>query len=195
LHELRESSYNTAALVRTQICFSRLRAESGALVDSLTTQALARACRVFMTLAYPGGAATIPEKRRWYFEIDEECPLESLLPPSACAAGICQDLSKRSGGLVGYEFRLGSAAYPHLKLRIQLVEFHEQMVWVYSVDTHDGFHKATQFLNDEEAAAWRALVEHNRQLKHRIEEALANAGFVTPVRLLRIDLTTPANPT
>jgi hypothetical protein len=98
-------------------------------------------------------------------------------------------LSKRAGGLVGYEFRLGSAQYPHLKLRVQQIELHDQYVWVFSVDTHDGFHRATQFLNGEEADAWRVLVENNRALKHQIEEALGQEGFLTPVRLLRIDLT------
>jgi hypothetical protein len=74
-------------------------------------------------------------------------------------------------------------------LRVQQIELHDQYVWVFSVDTHDGFHRATQFLNGEEADAWRVLVENNRALKHQIEEALGQEGFLTPVRLLRIDLT------
>lgn len=162
-------------------------------MDPLTTQALADACRVFLTLAYPGGASTIPTSKRAYCDINAERALESYLPPSSGSAGVCQDLTTRAGGLVGYEFRLGSASYPHLKLRIQLVDLHDHKVWVYSVDTHDGFHHATKFLNDDEAAQWRKLVEHNRHLKHQIEEALGQSGFITPVGLLRIDLTAPAN--
>lgn len=145
-----------------------------------------------MTLAYPGGAASIPANKQAYFNIAVDRAIEDFLPPSSTAACVCHDLSKRAGGLVGYEFRLGSAHYPHLKLRVQLVDCHEQKIWVFSVDTHDGFHRATQFLNHEEAAAWRELVERNRALKHQIEEELSRAGFITPVRLLRIDLTPSA---
>jgi hypothetical protein len=163
-------------------------------VESLTTRALAEACRVFMAQAYPGGAESIPANKQLYNAISLDRPIEDFLPPATGATCVCQDLSKRSGGLIGYEFRLGSAHYPHLKLRVQLVDCHDQKIWVYSVDTHDGFHRATQFLNDDEAAAWRDLVERNRTLKHQIEEALGRAGFITPVRLLRIDLTPSTTP-
>jgi hypothetical protein len=64
-------------------------------------------------------------------------------------------------------------------------------VWVYSVDTHDRFLQATQHMTAEEAETWKKLVETNRQLKYQIEEALAAAGYLTPVSLLRIDLNTP----
>ena len=40
--------------------------------------------------------------------------------------------------------------------------------------------------------AWRVLVEQNSLCKHRIEKALANAGFMTPIGLLRVDLTATA---
>ena len=153
---------------------------------------LASACRIFLDLAYLD-ARGIPPTKRAYYEMAAERPIEDYLPPAACANGVCQCLSKQAGGLVGYEFRLGSAGYPHLKLRVQLVDLHEREVWVFSVDTHDGFHKATQYLNEQEAAQWRTLVDQNRLLKHQIEEALAQAGLLTPVRLLRIDLTAPAH--
>ena len=157
-------------------------------MDSLTTPQLANACRIFMDLAYPD-AQSIPPGKRPFREMDADLPLTDYLCPAPVATGVCQDLSKRAGGLVGYEFRLGSARYPHLKLRVQSVDLHERKVCVFSVDTHDGFHRATQFLDSAEAETWRALVEHNRSLKHQIEEALAAAGFLTPVRLLRIDFT------
>ena len=162
-------------------------------MDPLTTTQLASACRVFMDLAYPDAQA-IPDSKRRYYEMPVDLPIADFLPPAPCAEGVCQDLTKRAGGLVGYEFRLGSADYPHLKLRVQLMDLHERQVWVYSVDTHDGFHKATQFLSPEEAAAWRTLTERNGLLKHQIEDALGREGFITPVRLLRIDLTSPTNP-
>ena len=143
-----------------------------------------------MALAYPGGAQRSRPTSEATVAIADERPLADFLPPAASALGVCQDLSKRSGGLSGYEFRLGSTAYPHLKLRIQHIELHGQYVWVYSVDTHDAFHAAAQFLSTEEAEASRKLVENNRRLKHEIETALGDAaGFITPMGLLRIDLT------
>lgn len=159
-------------------------------MEPLTTKSLGEACRVFLTLAYPDGVDTIPSNKRPYLEMAADRPIEDFLSPAPAALGVCQCLTRR--GLNGYEFRLGSARYPHLKLRVQIVDSHGESLWVYSVDTHDGFHQATQFMSPEEALAWRELVDGNRQLKHDIEEDLARAGLLTPVLLLRIDLTPTA---
>jgi hypothetical protein len=168
-----------------------LRFENGADVETLTVQDLARACRLFMEQAYPDGLDTIPENRRPYAVIPLDGSIADYIPPAPLAAGICQDLSKLKAGVPGYEFRLGSAGHLHLKLRIQQMNLHGRHVWVYSVDTHDRFLQATQHLSAEEAEAWRNLVETNRALKHKIEDALAQAGFLTPISLLRIDLNSP----
>lgn len=160
-------------------------------MDNLTIRDLSLACRVFMDLAYLDVPESVPECKRPYCDIPEESSIAEFLPPSPIARGIGQDLSKLKGAVQGYEFRLGSCDHPHLKLRIQRMEFHGNNVWVYSVDTHDRFLQATQHLSVEEADAWRKLTESNRTLKHKIEEALAAAGFMTPVSLLRVDLTAP----
>ena len=118
-------------------------------------------------------------------------PLEEYVPGAAIATGVCQELPLRDGVRHGYEFRLGSTNYPHLKLRVQRVDFHEREVWVYSVNTHDGFLQATSYLNAAEADAWRLMVEQNRVLKHKIEGALASAGYITPKHLLQLDLPKP----
>jgi hypothetical protein len=150
---------------------------------------LAQACRIFMGLAYPDGIDTVPENRRPYFDISADASVDDFLPPAPLASSICQDLSKLKGGLCGFDFRLGSAKHPHLKLRVQPMDFHERKVWVYSVDTHDRFLLAAPQRDAEEMRQWRALVEHNRALKHDIEDALALAGFLTPKGMLQIDLT------
>lgn len=151
-------------------------------------------CRRFMELAYPAGPVTIPENRRPFFEMADDGAIADYLPPATFAVGICQDLSKLKGGLRGYEFRLGSVDHPHLKLRVQLIAFHNRDVWVYSVDTHDRFVvQATKHLSAEHQAQWRELVEKNGQLKKEIEDTLALAGHLTPRSLLRLDLT-PAKP-
>jgi hypothetical protein len=72
------------------------------------------------------------------------------------------------------------------------MEVHDREVWVYSVDTHDTFYQATQNLSPEDAQAWKTITEHNRTFKNRIEQALAKAGYLTPVAILRIDLTPTA---
>jgi hypothetical protein len=159
-------------------------------LETIVTQDFARACRIFMALAYPDGVATVPERLRLFCDIGAERTMDDFLPSSPLCTGVTQDLSKLKTGTPGYAFRLGSAKFPHLKLRIQRMDFHQRDVWVYSVDTHD--RRAIEHPNAEEAEAWRQLVEQNRQLKHQIEEALACAGFLTPKSLLKLDLTAPA---
>ena len=161
------------------------------MVETFSIQELANACRLFMELAYADGPDSIPSDKRAYYDIAANSSLADFLPPSPRAVAVCQDLSKVKGAAAGYEFRLGSLKHPHLKLRIQLKEVQARKVWVYSVDTHDHFLQATQHLSAAEAEAWKSLVEANRVLKHQIEEALAHAGFLTPINLLRLGLTTP----
>lgn len=160
----------------------------GAALDALTTQELAQACRIFLDLAYPDGPDTIPANKLPYYTIASDRPISDFLLPAPVAVGVCQDLSQKKGGLVGYEFRLGCASYPHLKLRIQVMNFHQREVRVYSVDTHDGFVEV-HYHSPDEAEIWRTMVDHNRVLKNRIEEALRLAGMLTPKYLLRLDLT------
>ena len=160
--------------------------------EPLTMPDLAGACRCFMELAYPDGSKSIPDNKRPYFEMTAARSIADYLPPAAFAVGICQDLSKLKGGVRGYEFRLGSSIHPHLKLRVQLMSFHQRDVWVYSVDTHDRIVvKATKHLSVEHQAQWRELVDKNGLLKKEIEDALALAGYLTPRSLLRLDLTPP----
>jgi hypothetical protein len=147
-----------------------------------------------MELAYPDGPSTIPDNKRPYFEMTPADSIADYLSPAVLAVGICQDLSKLKGGVRGYEFRLGSSIHAHLKLRVQLVTFHQREVWVYSVDTHDRFvAQATRHLCAELQAEWRELVEKNTLLKKEIEDAFALAGHLTPRSLLRLDLTTSAD--
>jgi hypothetical protein len=163
------------------------------MMPELTTAQLGQACRLFMDLAYPGGPATIPVKKRLYYTIDPERPLRDFLPPAPEAAGIVQELSTRKDGPRGYEFRLGSAHFPHMKLRIQRMEQHGEQVLVFTVDTHDAFsrHCVQPPCDHPDAPQWLALQDTNRQLKDRIEDELEQAGFLTFKSLLRGDLGSP----
>ncbi len=164
-----------------------------AMMAELSTAVLRQACRLFMDLAYPDGPATIPPKKRVYFDIAAERPLHELLPPAPDAAGVVQELCNRKDGPRGYEFRLGSAHFMHLKLRVQLMEHRGESVWVFTVDTHDAFSRnSVQPPPDHpDAPRWLALQDANRDLKERIEDQLEQSGLLTFKSLLRGDLEAP----
>jgi hypothetical protein len=159
-------------------------------MTELKTAQLGQACLIFMELSYPAGIATIPLKKRAYFAMDAARPLADYVPPAPQAGGIAQELSNRKDGPQGFEFRLGSSHFPHLKLRVQLMEHHGSSVWVYTVDTHDAFSRTNPQPPPDhpEAAQWLALQDANRQLKDQIEDELDQAGFPTFKSLLRGDL-------
>jgi hypothetical protein len=158
-------------------------------MSELTSEQLGRACRLFMELAYPEGECMIPPKKRPYFHLAADAQLADYLPPAPSAAGIAQNVTVKEGQR-GYEFRLGSAHFPHLKLRVHSVEHRGKTLWVYAVDTHDAFSRNNYSPPDDhpDAAAWRTLQEKNATLKALIEVALEAAGYMTFKRLLRMDL-------
>ncbi len=159
-------------------------------MSQLTCEQLSRVCRLFMDLAYPDGVDMVPPKKRPYYHLAPDADLAAYLPPAPQATGVCEELSSKKDGPRGYEFRLGSAHFPHLKLRVHEVDHRGQTVWVYSVDTHDAFSRSNYSPPDEhpDAAAWRVLQDKNALLKRRIEEAFEAAGFMTFKGLLRLGL-------
>lgn len=188
-HPANESS-NIIRLAKADAITPAICECGGIHVNALTTKDLAGACRTFMDLAYPGGPQTIPAFKLPYYEMSPEQSLIEFLPPAPKSVGVTKTLSRNA--VFGYEFRLGSAAYQHLKLRVQSMDLHDREVWVYSVDTHDGIGKLSGTLSPEDAQKWRTLMEQNRALKRDIESALGAAGYLTPIALLRFDLTAPA---
>ena len=165
------------------------------MMAELNPALLSQACRLFMDLAYPGGPATIPVKKRFYYALDPARPLSECLPPAPAAVGIVQELAARKDGPRGYELRLGSACFPHLKLRVLLMEHRGEAVWIFTVDTHDAFSRTSvQPPPDHpECPQWLALQETNRQLKDRIEDEFEQAGLVTFKSMLRSDLESPVH--
>jgi hypothetical protein len=151
-------------------------------MTGLTTADLSRACRIFFNLAYPGGEETIPAKRRVYLHLSPEEPLEAFLPPAPAASGIGQVLPAPGGRTRGYAFRLGSAAFPHLKL--QIVDYDNGNAWVFAVDTHDAFLPGLP-PDHPDMKLWKALQEGNRKLKEQIERAWEREGLTTFNSLLR----------
>jgi hypothetical protein len=161
-------------------------------MNGLTTAQFRLACRTFLTLAYPGGEKAIPEKKRRYLHIPPDADLAALLPPAAAAQGVGQVIKGEDGAVRGYTFRLGSAAFAHLKLQ---VTGYDHDTCVFAVDTHDSFPRAgrgTPAVGDAEYELWTALQKANRQLKERIERAWEQEGLWTFNKLLRLDVGAPA---
>jgi hypothetical protein len=156
-------------------------------MQELTTNLLAQACRIFMGHAYPEGVSAIPEKKRVYYDITAAQPVSAYLPPAACAQGICQESRSENGTLCGYAIRLGSSGFPHLKLRLQLVNLNNIPTWVFMVDTHDAFSKDHMFPPPDhpDAKSWLLMQKNNRILKEKIETAFEQDGLATANSILR----------
>ncbi len=146
------------------------------MMNGLTSDVLSRACRVFLALAYPAGAASIPATRRPFAALAPDQPLEPLL----ATAGVCEKLLTPAGGLRGYAFRLGSAQFPHVKL--QVIGQEGGQPCVFTVDTHDALRCP---VSSAEAEKWAQLQADNRRLKERIEAEWERQGLLTFNALLR----------
>src|SRR5262245_51715984 len=70
----------------------------------LPTELLARACRTFLRLAYPGGPATIPPKKRAYDALDAGRQATDYLPPADVAEGVVQPISAHGNSAIGWAF-------------------------------------------------------------------------------------------
>lgn len=145
------------------------------MMAGLTAALLGRACRTFLALAYPQGERSIPPAKAVFLDLPADQPLDTFLGPH-----LCQRLTDARGELRGYAFRLGSAAFPHVKL--QVVRCDHDGGLVFGVDTHDAV-----FLEPghPDAAGWAALQEANRALKEQIERAWEAEGLLTFNGLLR----------
>jgi hypothetical protein len=159
-------------------------------MQGLTTDLVGSACRIFLALAYPDGEDTIPQPRRVYLTLPPGQGLADFLAATPAARALCQAVRDDRGHVQGQAIRLGSAAFPHLKLRVQQVCQVEPPVWVFSVDTHDAFSRDCLRPPREhpEAAEWMRLQGVNQQLKERVERAWEEVGLYTFNRLLRSDL-------
>ncbi len=154
-----------------------------------TARELSQACQLFLRLAYPAGPATIPVDVRPYAEIAEHADVADYLPPEPFAVRVCQMLDSEKSGGTGFTFRLGRQGYRHLKMRVQQMEHRDEMLWVFSVDTHDKCLLAMPNQSAAELELMNVLKKTNAEMKSTIEKAFDQAHLLTPTELLRIDLT------
>ena len=146
-------------------------------LKGLTACHLSRACRTFLSLAYPEGEEAIPPAKRAYGHIAPEQCLDDLL-----GLPVCLPLKTEDGRIRGYAFRLGSSRFPHLKLQVIAQEMGE---CIFSVDTHDQLRLDP---GHPDAAGWAQLQAINRELKEKIEHAWEADGLLTFNALLRREL-------
>jgi hypothetical protein len=150
-------------------------------MSELTSALVGRACRIFLTLSYPGGEETIPAPRRHYLHVADTEPLEGVL-----ATPTCQSVADPAHGAC-YALRLGSATYPNLKMKI--VDCDRLGTWVFEVETHD--HMLPRDPYHADAARIAVLQAQNSALKERIEAAWEAAGVQTFNALLRSQIFGP----
>lgn len=164
-------------------------------MSGVTTDMLTTASQIFLHRAYPAGTESIPPAKRLYLDLPPGQELagyhaEHPLPPSSF-----QVIKDAHGEVEGYSFRLGSAHFPHLKMKSLKRENRGDTLWIFAVDTHDAFSQES-FLpppDHPDAPVWLALQEKNQQLKQEVEKAWEQAGLMTFNALLRSGLTENEN--
>ena len=144
-------------------------------MTGLTPMLLGRACRIFLSCAYPDGDATIPPAKAAYLDLAGRETLAPFLAPP-----LCQPIKDARGNVSGYALRLGSACFPHVKL--QVTDCGPEGGPVFTVDTHDAL---TLDPCHPDAPRWAAIQAANRVLKEKIESAWDAAGLMTFNGLLR----------
>jgi hypothetical protein len=162
-------------------------------MTGLTTDSICTACRLFFDLAYPLGEQTVPEKRRLYAHLPPGEDLADCIVKHPFPSASFQTLNDADGTVRGYAFRLGSADFPHLKLKVQWMKDQDQQLWVFSVDTHDAFSRdrLRPPPDHPDAERWTRLQQANAVLKIKIERAWEEAGLLTFNAVLRHGLSRP----
>ncbi len=138
---------------------------------------LRSATEIYLKLAYPGGADTVPEPVRRRLVWRDGCEPDVLL----CAAPFERAGKAADRSAQIYALRLGNHRYPHMKLQIQ--PWPNDAGFMLSVNSHDQVSGLDP--SAEGAQAFRELQAENQRLKETIEEAWDDAGLPTFLRYLR----------
>jgi hypothetical protein len=180
--------------------------DEGDAMDRLTTDQVREACRIFLSLAYAGGAGGVPESKRFLLALPSGASALEFLGTQESAKSCCQVTSGKADGKKALLIRLGCSHYPHLKLKAQgcpppdptegRIGDDGSPEHVFSVDTHDAF-SSSQFFpppGQAEAESWREIQGKNAALKQVIEAAWEEAGIQTFNAILRRGLATADQP-
>ena len=152
------------------------RTAGAVLLAGFSRQMLDEAIRLYLEEAY--GDATPPESVRRRLRLPDAETLAELAaddlfertpadaPPEACSR---------------IRLRLGSRAYPHVKLGLDRLPDTDD--WVLVADCHD--HMLLAAAHDAERDAVETIVRQNADLKARIERRWTEAGLPTFERYVR----------
>lgn len=157
---------------------------------TLTTDTLVQACRIFFSLAYPDGEATVPGSKSECLKLPPGQSVTDPTPLQHLPPGLLEVQWNTDGSLGGYALRLGCRHFPHLKLRAHRRVESGREYWLFTVDTHDAFSRNEHRPPPDhpDAPAWMALQKANADLKVQIERAWEAAGLETFNSLLRASL-------
>lgn len=138
------------------------------LLEQLTPDLLNRAVDIYLCHAYPSPGEIEAHRVRF----DQGAGRAEIL------AAFAEETDPRGCAPRAYVLRLGSEAYPHMKLALWEAYYAEE--FVFAVDTHDGF----RFPEDHpEFQRWISLKSENRRVKQAIEYAWYEASIPTLRRL------------
>jgi hypothetical protein len=161
-------------------------------MSGLTTDDVRAACRLFLDLAYPEGEESIPKNRRDFARLPPGLDFPDYQKQNPFSPS-CLLILRANNQERGYVLRLGCSHFPHLKMKVQGLDYQGQQVWVFAVDTHDSFAPGSfrPPPDHPDARAWTELQDKNAALKKQIESAWESAGIMTFNGLLRIGLNQP----
>ncbi len=164
--------------------------KANSMMVGLTTELMTKACRIFFSLAYPNGSAQIPEDKLILLELPPGQLLTEYHATSPLPRSLFRVLHDNNGNEAGAELRLGRPGFPHLKMKVQKVQHSPEVMWVFSVDTHDKFSDEHYLppADHPDADAWHELQQTNAALKNQIEHAWEAAGLLTFNAVLKLDL-------
>lgn len=144
------------------------------------------AVRIYLEVAYPGGAPAPVTGRLPAWLIESGAPGASR----EVAAWLSSDAVERDpprslpSEARAMGLRLGNTAYPHMKLRMSRPPRREELV--FSVDSHDGFLTARA---ESDAGPLEELKRHNAQVAREIHARWGKAGIPTEAAWLRARVT------
>jgi len=141
-------------------------------LHEITSSMLAEAIEIYLAAAYPDAGPS--QKVLEIARVDRSAPLQAALGRA------CVERSEhpgRPGFIDKYRWRLGNAAYPHMKLGIERCS--EADDFVLAVDTHDRDFPVGSPAS--QSAEFRVLLDHNSAVKRLIETRWEQAGIPTLV--------------
>ena len=66
-------------------------------MQPLSTDLVSQACRIFFSLAYPGGEDAVPEKKRFLLRLPPGLPMLDFVGAAGFAPDCCQVVNAKSG--------------------------------------------------------------------------------------------------